>query len=125
MKESIGSGVAASVQALGVTGISFPGMGSADRLSMSPSTPAASRGGSRNSHLQKVGDPPMELAAKESVVATWDLRRKRDWVEFKRAVQPNILVSTGKRKEKVGRECVFYLVYLFRIIDWVFFKLAR
>jgi len=67
----------------------------------------------------------MELGAKESVVATWDLRRKRDWVEFKRAVQPLVLVSSGKGKGKVGRECVFYLISLFPIIDWLFFKLAR
>lgn len=102
VKESIGSGVAASVQALGVTSISFPGTGGADRISLSPSTSAASRGGSRSSQSQQVADPLMELGAKESVVATWDLRRRRDLAEFKRPVQPTMLVGGGKGK--VGRE---------------------
>jgi len=116
VKDGIGSGVAASVQALGVTSISFPGMGAGDRVSMSPSTSAASRGGSRTSQSQQVGDPLMELGAKENIVATWDLRR-RDLAEFKKSVQPSVLVDGGKGK--VGRECVFQFVYLFRIIDWV------
>jgi hypothetical protein len=46
VKESIGSGVAASVQALGATSISLPGMGGTGRLSSSPSISAVSRGGS-------------------------------------------------------------------------------
>ena len=112
MKDGIGSGVAASVQALGVTSISFPGMGTGDRMSMSPSTSAASRGGSRTSQSQQVGDPPMELGAKENIVATWDLRRRRDLAEFKRSVQP-----VGGGKGKVGRECVFQFIYIFRITD--------
>ncbi|KIM42507.1 hypothetical protein M413DRAFT_444245 [Hebeloma cylindrosporum] len=96
VKESIGSGVAASVQAFGVTSISFPGMGGGDRISLSPSTSGASRGGSRTSHSPQVGgDPQMELFAKEGMVATWDLRRKRDWAEFKRPVTPNLVVTGG------------------------------
>ena len=108
VKESIGGGVAASVQALGVTSISFPGMGAADRMSTSPSTSSTSRGGSRHSHAPQVGDPLLELGAKENVVATWDLRRRGDLAEFKRSVQPNVLIGGGKGK--VGRECVFQFV---------------
>jgi len=96
LKDSIGSGVAASVQALGATSISLPGMGGAGRLSSSPSISAVSRG----PHSQLApADPPMELGARDIVVATWDLKRKEDWVEFKRAVQPTVLISndpTGK-----------------------------
>lgn len=111
MKESIGSGVAASVQALGVTSISFPGIGGAS-MSPSTSTLAASRGGSRSSHSPQVGDPLVELSAKENIVVTWDLRRRRDLAEFKRSVQP-----VGGGRGKVGRECVFQFVHYFRIID--------
>jgi len=38
VKESIGNGVEASVQALGITSISYPGMGGSERVSMSPTT---------------------------------------------------------------------------------------
>src|SRR6266567_7748042 len=70
VKESIGSGVAASVQALGATSISLPGMGGTGRLSSSPSISAVSRGGSGGPHSQHAaGDPPVELGARDIVVA--------------------------------------------------------
>jgi len=50
--------------------------------------------------------PNFNMASKENVVATWDLRR-RGSAEFKRSVQATMLVGSGKRK--IGRECVFHL----------------
>ena len=73
--ERNGSDVATSVRALHVISISFPGNGNADRMSLSPSTSAASHGSSRSLHLPQAGDLLLELGAKENVVATWDLRR--------------------------------------------------
>lgn len=76
-------GIAASMHALGVTSISLPGMGGAGRLSSSPSTKAP------ESAKVKVDDPPMELVARVSVEATWDLRRGgRDHVEIKTPILP-------------------------------------
>ncbi|KAF8161700.1 hypothetical protein B0H34DRAFT_702189 [Crassisporium funariophilum] len=77
-------GVAASVQALGVTSISLPGMGGAGRMSGSPSMRGG--GGGRMLGLTatvSVAELPMELVGKEGTVATWDLQRGRDWVEIK------------------------------------------
>ena len=74
--------VQASVSA--ATSISIPGMGGAGRLSVSPSSAGASAS-SRSSALTKMMDTPeLELSAKERVVATWNLQRRRDWGEIKR-----------------------------------------
>ncbi|KAJ3484267.1 hypothetical protein NLJ89_g11995 [Agrocybe chaxingu] len=79
-------GVAASVQVLGVTSISLPGMGSSGRLSSSPSS--AAKTGAQTA-AARVVDPPTELGAKESEVATWNLGRERGWEEIKRPMVPN------------------------------------
>jgi hypothetical protein len=74
--------VQASVSA--ATSISFPGMGGAGRLSVSPSS-AGGSASSRPSALTKMMDTPeLELSAKARVVATWNLQRRRDWGEIKR-----------------------------------------
>jgi len=118
VKESIGSGVAASVQALGLISISFLGNGSADRMSLSPSAP---HGSSRSSHSPQAGDLLLELGVKENVVAPWDLRR-RGSAEFKRSVQACkqtcwLVVAKGRLAESA----YFTFVYLFQIIDRVSF----
>ena len=84
---------AASVQALGVTSISLPRMGSAGRLARSPTR----SGGSG------VVDPPVvELVARESNVATWHLQRRTDWVEIKQRIfNPDIKHQPGLSGEYV------------------------
>jgi hypothetical protein len=93
---------AASVQALGVTSISLPGMGGAGRRAGSPSR----SGGSG------VVDPPVaEHVAKESIVTMWHLQRRTDWVEIKQPIfNPDI-----KQQPGLGGEYVFF--NLFSIVD--------
>jgi len=118
VKESLGSGVAASIQALGVISISFPGNGSADCMSLSPWISAASHGSLRCSHSPQAGNLLLELGAKENVVAAWDLRRK-DSAEFKTSVQATVLVGSGK-----GKSAYLIFVYLFQIIDRMSFSFS-
>ena len=79
-------GLGASMHALGVTSISLPGMGSAGRLSSSPvarmSETASAAAGVR------AGEQAMELAVREGLEATWDLKRARDAGEIKTPVMP-------------------------------------
>ncbi|KAF8801837.1 hypothetical protein BYT27DRAFT_7114060, partial [Phlegmacium glaucopus] len=83
---------AASVQALGVTSISLPGMGGAGKLAVSPSR----SGGSGNKQSLVADSPVVELVAKESTVATWHLQRRTDWVEIKQPiVSPNVKLEAG------------------------------
>jgi hypothetical protein len=90
---------AASVQALGVTSISLPRMGGAGRRAGSPSRSSGSG----------VVDPPVtELVAKESIVATWHLQRRTDWVEIKqRILNPEI-----KHQPGLGGEYVLFNLFL-------------
>ena len=61
----------------------------AGRLSVSPSSTGASIS-TRPSALTKMMDTPeMELSAKERLVATWNLQRRRDWGEIKRRLVDN------------------------------------
>ncbi|KAF8952387.1 hypothetical protein BDZ97DRAFT_1930866 [Flammula alnicola] len=96
-EQGVSGGVAASVQALGVTSISLPGMGGAGRLSSSPSNKANATS-SKSPTSAGIADPPMELAAKESIEATWDLKRGRDWVEMKMPVQPRQMPAADSRR---------------------------
>jgi hypothetical protein len=90
---------AASVQALGVTSISLPGMGGAGKLARSPSRP----GGNASTSV----DPPVtELVAEESTVATWDLQRRTDWVEIKQRI-----VDPEPQPRVSGGECVFFFFF--------------
>ncbi|KAF8166691.1 hypothetical protein BJ912DRAFT_889225 [Pholiota molesta] len=103
-KEQGIGGVAASVHALGVTSISLPGMGGAGRLSSSPSTrgTAGALSSGRSTSSAKVEEPPMELVGKETVEATWDLKRGRDWVEIKTPVLPSTIRMDALRKNITG-----------------------
>jgi hypothetical protein len=105
-KEQGIGGVAASVHALGVTSISLPGMGGAGRLSSSPSTrgTAGALSSGRSTSSAKVEEPPMELVGKETVEATWNLKRGRDWVEIKTPVLPSTIRMDALRKNITGGE---------------------
>lgn len=102
---------AASVQALGVTSISLPRMGGAGRLAGSPSR----SGGSG------VVEPPVaELVAKESIVATWHLQRRTDWVEIKQRIfNPDIQHQPGS-----GGEYVLFNLFKTSFIHFFFTQLA-
>ncbi|KAF8964575.1 hypothetical protein BDZ97DRAFT_891715 [Flammula alnicola] len=80
-EQDVSGGVAASVQALGVTSILLPCMGNAGRLTSSPSNKAKATS-SKSPTSAGIANRPMELADKESIEATRDMKRGRDWVEF-------------------------------------------
>jgi len=107
---------AASVQALGVTSISLPGMGGgAGRLT--GSSPSRSNGGN-NKSSSLVPDPPVvvDLVAKETTVATWHLQRRTDWVEIKQPiVSPDVQLQEGLlSKEYV----LFFFFFSIRIVPF-------
>ncbi|KAF8890452.1 hypothetical protein BD779DRAFT_1517758 [Infundibulicybe gibba] len=89
-----GLSVSASVQA--ATSISFPGMGGAGRLSSSPSSLGRGRstmGGRVSSGATLPPDTSVELAAKESIIATWNLQRRGDWAEIRHPLEDTLVVS--------------------------------
>ncbi|KDR68050.1 hypothetical protein GALMADRAFT_1050690 [Galerina marginata CBS 339.88] len=113
----VGVGVAASAaaSAIGmVTSVSLPGRGGAGRLSASSSpssrTPVVGIGSGRNlsggsdgrGKAQGVQESEMELIAKASVVATWDLRRARDWVEVRVPIVPKAGAGRRAGAAKIG-----------------------
>ena len=121
----IAAAAAASVQALGggggggggsgsMTSRSLPGMGGAGKLASSVSP--SSRSGGSSSAVVSVDhhhSPVVELVAKESTVATWNLQRRMDWGEIKQViVDPE---NKGRRMKGLGGEYVnffhFYLVW--------------
>ncbi|KAF8638773.1 hypothetical protein AX17_001968 [Amanita inopinata Kibby_2008] len=87
-----GLSVAASMSALGTTSISLPGLGGAGKLSSSPSSVAHSTSVASNaSGQQRNIESTHELVGKETIVATWNLQRRRDWEEIR---QPIIATTT-------------------------------
>ncbi|KAA1478047.1 hypothetical protein DENSPDRAFT_632230 [Dentipellis sp. KUC8613] len=70
--------VPGSVPGLGGTSISLPSRPSFGKTSVSP--PAGGSG------ISKMLDKPAELTARETEVATWGLKRRRDWGEIKRSL---------------------------------------
>lgn len=119
--QSLAGGVVSSVHALGVTSISLPGMGGAGRLSSSPSTKgnlSTAVVGSGGSGATKSADVPMELTAKESIMATWDLQRNRDWAEIKSPIHPHVK-STSTANVGGTREYVFaYAITFIQCSDY-------
>ncbi|THU96949.1 hypothetical protein K435DRAFT_858103 [Dendrothele bispora CBS 962.96] len=75
----------ASVGSVGSTSRSLPGTGAAGRLSTSPNK--ASLGGSNSSGLTQMIEEPKEIIGKESTVATWSLRRRREWSETRKPLE--------------------------------------
>lgn len=98
------------------TSVSFPGMG----VSSSPRT-GGLIGGVGRAEESKQGYEvvvQMELGAKESVMATWDLRRGNDRAKIRVPVsvqpRPTTKTRTGHRGVVVGkREYVFFLSFFF------------
>lgn len=130
----IAAAAAASVQALGggggagggsMTSRSLPGMGGAGKLASSVSP--SSRSGGSSSAVVSVMDhhhhPVVELVAKESTVATWNLQRRMDWGEIKQViVDPEN--NKGWRMEELGGEYVtfppcFFLTDDFFSVGWL------
>ncbi|TFY56225.1 hypothetical protein EVG20_g9014 [Dentipellis fragilis] len=70
--------VPGSVPGLGGTSISLPSRPSFGRMSVSP--PAGGSG------ISKMLEKPAELTARDTEVATWGLKRRRDWGEIKRSL---------------------------------------
>jgi len=77
--------VAASVQAMGIS-VSLPGMGAVGRLSSSPS--------SKLVHIGKV-EQSTEVGAKVNVVATYDLKRGKDWKEVLKPMRMSLIKQTN------------------------------
>ena len=93
-------GVAASIQALGVTSMSFPGSSNLGRLSTSPSAkPVATA---------KTPESAMELSAKLDQVATYNLKRGRDWEEVTKPFE-----TAGPKKQRIPGE---YVMNSFRAV---------
>ncbi len=81
-----------SVSAMGVVSRSMPGaVGSPGRLSVSPG--AVSRASSNSTTGGQ--EVMMELVGHGELVATWSLRRKKDWEEIRNAVNE----AVGRPKE--------------------------
>jgi hypothetical protein len=74
--------IGTSVPIVGGTSISLPSMSPLSRMSSSPPTPVP-----RTNTSALTESKPVELTAKEGVVATWALRRGSGWKEIKRVVE--------------------------------------
>jgi hypothetical protein len=73
-----------SVANLGGTSISLPGVSPPNRLGVSPPNPSG-----RLSGLSQTIDAPLELIliGRDSIVASWSLKRGRDWREIRRSLR--------------------------------------
>lgn len=70
--------------------MSLPGSGGpVGRLSASPPTVPGAQGrrNTNASGLTRAMDQPSGLVARETVVATWNLRRGRDWAQIKQVIR--------------------------------------
>jgi hypothetical protein len=79
-----------SVPNLGSTSISLPGVSPPSRLGVSPPNPSGRLAGP----LQTM-DIPLELVGKDSIVASWSLKRCRDWREIRGILGPTLHEHTG------------------------------
>ncbi|KAF9262284.1 hypothetical protein L218DRAFT_960419 [Marasmius fiardii PR-910] len=79
---------------------SLPGMGAVGKLAMSVSPTSQVRSTSSGTS-QAMDVDVSELFGKESIVATWTLKRKREWSEVKEALE--VPVRKVISKEKVGK----------------------
>ncbi len=112
--QSLSVAASVSMSALGATAtsVSLPGLGGAGKLSSSPassiaySISAASNASSRNTNPD--ANVSHDLVGRDSVVATWNLQRRRDWEEIR---QPIVLgtrsTGTGKKPKNKSN----YLAY--------------
>jgi hypothetical protein len=109
-----------SVAHVGGTSVSLPGMGGAGRLSVSPPAPhihtaasaasaatasaaaaaaAAVAGTAALTLTRRMTELTSEIAARESIEATWLLKRRGNWGEMRRAVE----VGAGVEKPRANR----------------------
>lgn len=95
-----------SMQNVGGTSVSLPGM---SRLGVSP--PSSISGPTRTAEAS------LDLGAKESLVATWSLKRRGTWGEVKRAI--GIDVTAEKMRLKRAK-CELSLAFVFTPSDLVF-----
>lgn len=110
--QSLSVAASVSMSALGATAtsVSLPGLGGAGKLSSSPassiaySISAASNASSRNTNP----DVSHDLVGRESVVATWNLQRRRDWEEIR---QPIFLGTRSTGTGKTTGNKSNYLAY--------------
>ncbi|KIK97003.1 hypothetical protein PAXRUDRAFT_825396 [Paxillus rubicundulus Ve08.2h10] len=72
------------------TSVSLPGVGAAGRLSASPPSHAPKDSRKGSGLTQQLSEAATELVGKESIVATWQLKRRQDWGEVK-----NVVSETG------------------------------
>lgn len=78
--------VPSAVPGIGGTSISLPSRPSFGRVS-APSPAAATSSRNKSSGVAQAQDKPTEMVAHESEVATWNLRRGRDWPVVKAPVR--------------------------------------
>ncbi|KAF9224657.1 hypothetical protein BS17DRAFT_86268 [Gyrodon lividus] len=65
------------------TSISLPGVGAAGRLSVSPPSQATNDSRKSSGLTQQLLEAATELVGRESIVATWQMKRRQDWGEVK------------------------------------------
>ncbi|KAG6334341.1 hypothetical protein ID866_4753 [Astraeus odoratus] len=87
------SGISVPIASL-ATSISLPGAGASGRLRGSSPTHADKDARKTSGLTQQLLAASMELVGKESTVATWQLRRRRDWREVK-----HVLYESGEKEE--------------------------
>lgn len=118
-RDQLGLG-SVSTSAMGVVSRSMPGaVGSPGRLSASPgalsrasSTSTTAGGGGTAQGGQGGQDAMAELVGQGSLVATWNLQRKRDWEEIRKPID-EVSGIVARPKGVFGAEYVFhcYLVH--------------
>ena len=84
-----------SVPNLGATSVSLPGVSTPVRLGVSP--PGSS---GRPSGLSQMTDIPLELVGRDSIVASWNLKRSQDWREIRGILGPARHLYTSPRSPK-------------------------
>jgi hypothetical protein len=94
--------VSSSVPIVGGTSMSLPSMAPLSRLGSSPPPSTTGSSPHSNSGLAQIMEGPSELVGKEITVATWSLKRSRDWKEI-RQVLNFALTPARPRGSMIGR----------------------
>lgn len=113
---SVAASVSMSALGVGATSVSLPGLGGAGKLgslsslSSSPSSVAYSVSAASSSHASSSRqannidlDATRELVGRESVVATWNLQRTRDWEEIRQPITVGTLSAGGRKKQQASK----------------------
>ena len=106
---SVAASVSMSALGVGATSVSLPGLGGAGKLSSlsslssSPSSvaysvsAASSHASSSRQANNLDANATRELVGRESVVATWNLQRTRDWEEIRQPIMAGMF--SGRKRE--------------------------